>query len=316
MLFNRTKNRQSEVRSTTFTEIFLVFLVILFLFVIKKDLEIADLKNNNVLNLQKEIEKLKTKISNLKDKVIELKTKNNDLEDEVARLKIYAGALPIPGEPPPPTYEELTKEISALKINIRKLETYIKELEIIKNKYEDLTSKGSGLNEMISNLQKENLLLKKENKRLKLENRQLLLDSKICVDSLKICSRGGMDHPRCTIPNTTYVGNRNEYLFHISVHEKYFLISSRWEKEDEKYMIKIPGISDSIKSGGKFSDKEFINLSKKILNWGINNKNGECRFYIRWSFNNSGRFLSTDRAISAPDIISRYYYQWKQSIGN
>ena len=127
---------------------------------------------------------------------------------------------------------------------------------------------------------------------------------------------GGMDHPRCTVPNTSYTGNRDEYLFHISVYEEYFLLTSRWEKENEKYMIKIPGISDSIKSGRRFSDKEFINFSKKILNWGINNKNGECRFYIKWNFNNSGKFLSTDRVISAPDIISRYYYQWKQSIGS
>ena len=56
MLFNSTKNRQSEVRSTTFTEIFLIFLVILFLFVIEGQLEIADLENNEIINLKNKID--------------------------------------------------------------------------------------------------------------------------------------------------------------------------------------------------------------------------------------------------------------------
>ena len=81
-------------------------------------------------------------------------------------------------------------------------------------------------------------------------------------------------------------------------------------------MIVIPGISDSIRNNRKFSNDEFINFSKKILNWGINNINGECRFYIQWHFNNQGRTLSGERSRNAPDILNRYYYQYKLSVGS
>jgi len=315
MLFNRTKGRQSEVRSTTFTEIFLVFLVILFLFVIKKDIEIADLKNNNVINLQKEIEKLKTEISNLKDKIKVLKNKNNELIAEVERLKIYAGALPVPGEVLPPTRTELKKEIMKLKNEIAARDKYIDQLLEIKKKYDLLTSKGSNLSDIIAKLQIENDSLKSENNELKNKMKDLKLQNNIYRDEINIIKKG-LGLPACQVKGTKgYKGDKNEYLFHIEIYEDKYRLTKKWKAFDETLLKGVPGISGIMETLPFLTEKEFKIHIKKIYSWSEKQVD-KCRFYVQWNYHSSVRKMSIQKMNSARRLIERYFYHYElRSIG-
>ena len=338
MLFNRTKNRQSEVRATTFTEIFLIFLVILFLFVVKGRIDLAKFDENEVRNLNDKIVQLETIISELKEENRELKIKNESLEDDVAWLTQYVGSIPVGGEPPNITYKELEELYKKLKIRNLELEDKVKELEAEielmggrNNVESDLRDEIKRLKDLNNSLNKQISILKDQIKDLLTgipEIEELLSRieelEKEKQDLSKVVSnlqgRGGMDHPRCTVPNTSFGGDRDEYLMHIEVFENYFFITKRWNDNEEQYMQTIPGIKELSEKLPRISNKEYLSIVKQILNWGNNRKEGTCRFYVTWNLSEGGMYISRERERSiilhGEKYISAYFYQYMQSYGS
>jgi len=249
--------RRREVRTTTFTEVVLVLLLVFALFAYDTSERITQREND--------IRAANQKIKDLEDENSKLKNKNFKLQETIDKknkiikgLKSLISARPTGGTLT--QIEILNKQIKEKDKKINKLENTIANQ---KKEIARLKSLKSGEN--LENKELKRQIIKLEKQILALEAQVEELEEQI--GTIKgIGKKGGQGKPRCFKNKIA-----NPYSLKIELFKKYFQITKLWDPRDNHLYHQVPGLKTMV-DAKKIPLEEFRRLGAKIEKWRFKQK--------------------------------------------
>ena len=244
--------RRREVRTTTFTEVVLVLLLVFALFAYDTSERITQ-RENDIRAANQKIKDLEDENSKLKNKNFELQETIDKKNKIIKELRSLISALPTGGTRT--QNEILKKQIEEQKKEINKLKNTIANQ---KKEIARLKSLKSGEN--LENKELKRQITKLEKKILALEAQVEELEEQI--GTIKgIGKKGGQGKPRCFKNKTV-----TDFTLKIELFKKYFQITKLWDPKDDHLYHQVPGLKAMV-DAKKILPEDFMYLGAKITKW-------------------------------------------------
>ena len=244
--------RRREVRTTTFTEVVLVLLLVFALFAYDTSERITQ-RENDIRAANKNIKDLEDKNSKLENENFKLQKTIRDKDEQIKELLTLISAHQKGGTIT--QIEVLQKRIKELKDEIHKLENTIanqkKEIARLKNLKSDENLENKELKQQITKLEKQILALEAQVEELQQQ-----------IGTLKgTGKKDGQGKPRCFKNKTIH-----DFTLKIVSFKKYFQITKLWDPKDDHLYNQVPGLKAMV-DAKKIPLEEFRRLGAKIEKW-------------------------------------------------
>ena len=251
--------RRREVRTTTFTEVVWVLLLVFALFAYDTSERITQ-RENDIRAANQKIKDLEDENSKLKNKIFELQKTIKEKDKLIKGLKSLISALPKGGTIT--QNQALQKQIEKQKEEINKLKNTIanqkKEIARLNNLKSGENLKNKELKRQITKLEKQILALEAQVEELQQQNKKLEEQ----IGTLKgTGKKGGQGKPRCFAKKIA-----NPYSLKIELFKKYFQITKLWDPKDDHLYHQVPGLKTMV-DAKKIPLEEFRRLGAKIEKW-------------------------------------------------